>query len=521
MICVTIGRTRHKMVIAEHQALADRGAELVELRLDWIKRNPDLGRLLKDCPTPVVVTCRKPEDGGRFSGDEEARITLLRQAIVSGADYVDLEMEIAGDIPRYGSTKRIVSHHNFQETPDNIEEIHEQMCKLDPDIVKLVTTANSPLDNVRMLELVKNSKVPTIGFCMGEYGVVSRLLCGKFGSPMTYATFSKDRVLAPGQLSFDDMKSLYRYDSISEKTAIFGVLGDPIGHSWSPLLHNTAFKSMRMNAVYLPMRVPPEEFAKTLKAYESLGIRGYSVTIPHKAAALKFAKRTDSSTKAIGSANTLFLDRQGRWCATNTDYQAALDSILLGLKEKGTPSLSGNRVLILGSGGVARAIGKAMIKHDAIVTVTNRTKGNGEKLATELGCQFVSWSNRGSVGTDVLVNCTPVGMHPNFNETPYKQHWFRDGLVVFDTIYNPENTLFIKEAREHLCHVVSGIEMFVRQAAAQFKWFTGREIPLTSMMETLRHGMSPLRNKISEQDGESENEFDDEAGIEPGELPEE
>ena len=139
MICVSIGRTRHKMVIAEHQALARKGAELVELRLDWLAKPPDLTRLLRDRPTPCIVTCRRQTDRGRFKGSEEKRQALLRAAIVEGVEYVDVEDDIADAVPRYGSTKRIISHHDFDETPSNLEEIHERMCRLDPDVVKLVT----------------------------------------------------------------------------------------------------------------------------------------------------------------------------------------------------------------------------------------------------------------------------------------------------------------------------------------------------------------------------------------------
>ncbi|WP_437187968.1 shikimate dehydrogenase [Planctomicrobium sp. SH668] len=493
MICVTLGRTRNKMMLVEHQTLAQRGAELVELRLDWIARSPRLGELLKNRPTATVVTCRRPEDGGRFSGTEEERRILLRQAIGAGVEYVDIEEDLAKVIPRFGKTKRIVSYHNFQETPDDIEEIHARMCELDADIVKVVTMANSPIDNVRLLNLIKGAKIPTIAFCMGEYGIVSRILCGKFGAPFTYCTFSKERVMAPGQLPYEEMKKLYRFDSIDAETAVFGVLGDPIGHSWSPLLHNVAFKRMGMNAVYLPLRVPPEEFQETLKAYETLGIRGYSVTIPHKQAALKFAQKADQASQSIGAANTLFKNSAGEWCAANTDYQAAMDAIHLGLEKKGENSLSGKRVLILGAGGAARAIGLGVSKTGAVLMITNRSKDRGSKLAEELKCQYVTWANRGSVSADVIVNCTPIGMSPEMNASPYEQFWFRDGMVVFDTVYNPENTLFLKEAREHDCVTVSGIEMFVRQAAAQFKYFTQKEVSLDDMRTTLRRGISPVR----------------------------
>lgn len=515
MICVTIGRTRHKMVIAEHQNLARRGAELVELRLDWIAREPDVGRLLQDRPTPVVVTCRRPNDGGRYGGTEEKRTALLRQAIIAGAEYVDLEEDTAKVTRRYGKTKRIVSHHDFRQTPVDLEEIHERLCKLDPDIVKIVTMANSPLDNVRMLKLVKDAKVPTVGFCMGEIGVVSRILCGKFGSPFTYATFSSERILAPGQLSFEETKKLYRFDEINEKTAVFGVVGDPIAHSMSPLLHNAAMRRYKLNAVYLPMRIPPEEFAESLRGYATLGARGYSVTIPHKEAAFAFAESTDEASRQIGAVNTLFKNSAGKWCATNTDYQAALDAIQLGLEAKGVNGLDGQRVLLLGAGGVARAIGLGCVRAGAIVTLTNRSKDRGQKLAEELGCQFTTWANRGSVHADVLVNCTPIGMSPNMNESPYEEHWLREGLVVFDTIYNPENTLLIKDAKARGCFTVSGIEMFVRQAAAQFHYFTGQEPPIDEMRTVLRRGISPVRIK-TESGHASLGEIQDQSNPENG-----
>ncbi|MCA9070315.1 MAG: type I 3-dehydroquinate dehydratase, partial [Planctomycetaceae bacterium] len=306
MICVSIGRTRHKMVIAEHKHLAEHGAELVELRLDWLSRMPDVGRLLKDRPTPCVLTCRRKEDRGRWRGDEDQRLTVLRTGIVSGVEYVDLEDDIAGNIPRYGDTKRIVSHHNFDETPNDLEEIHERMTKLDPDIVKIVTMANSTEDMVRMLKLVSSAKVPTVGFCMGELGQPSRILCGKYGAPFSYATFSKDREMAPGQFSFAEMKKTYRYDKINSETQVFGVLGDPVAHSLSPVIHNAAFEAAGINAVYLPIRIFKRKLKESLDALDWLGIRGYSVTIPHKEGVLEKAKVVDEAAKDIGAANTLF-----------------------------------------------------------------------------------------------------------------------------------------------------------------------------------------------------------------------
>ena len=495
MICVSIGRTRHKMVMMEHRSLAEKGAELVELRLDWIARFPDVNRLIKDRPTPVVVTCRRPEDKGRWNRTEEQRQALLRTAIVSEVEYVDIEDDIAQSIPRYGKTKRIVSHHNFDETPDDLEEIYATMCEKDPDIVKIVTMANSPGDSVRMLKLVANAKVPTIGFCMGEYGVISRILCGKYGAPFTYATFSRERELAPGQLAFSEMTGIYDYDQIGPETSVYGVIGDPIAHSLSPLIHNLAFRHDKMDAVYLPFRVPKDRLAETLKEFQWLNVQGYSVTIPHKAGALKLADKADAASQSMGVANTLFRDSKNVWHARNTDYDAALDSIRLGLDPEGNATgdpINGKQVLLLGAGGVSRAIGAGVMSAGGVLTVSNRSRERGEKLAKDLGCNYSTWENRGSGHFDILVNGTSVGMSPKVNETPFAQNFMQDDMLVFDTVYNPENTLLLKQARERGCKTVSGIEMFVRQAAAQYKLFTGKEPPLDVMRATLRKGISAV-----------------------------
>ena len=491
MICVSIGQSSHETVLSEHRAVVRQGAELVELRLDYLTDFPDLERLLDNRPTPVVVTCRRPEDGGRWQFSEDERLALLRSAIACGAEYVDLEKDIASQMPRSGKTRRIVSHHDFDATPDGLEGLHAEMCALDPDVVKLVTTADSPRDMVRVLKLADASDVPTVGFCMGEFGAPSRILCGKYGAPFTYAASSSGKELAPGQLSFESMRNVYRYDAIDAETRVFGVLGDPIAHSLSPLIHNACFRQENLNCVYLPLRVPADSLSETLDDFEWLGFQGYSVTIPHKQAVVAKATSCDQSVQEIGAANTLYRDKDGNWQATNTDYAAALETLQIGLQRLfGSPSLQDRDVLLLGAGGVARAIGLAVLREGAALTIANRTEERAVKLAEQLSCKHVSWENRGEARTDVLVNCTSVGMHPNVDETPFQEDWLQEGMLVFDTIYNPENTLLLKQARERGCQTADGMEMFVRQAARQFELFVNRPAPLDLMRETVRQRLS-------------------------------
>ena len=490
MICVSIGRMRHKMVRAEHRHLAEQGAQLVEIRLDWLGSPAGITRLLRNRPTPVIMTCRRAEDGGRWTGTEDQRQTLLREAIVCGADYVDLEQDVARSVPRFGDTKRIVSYHNFDETPENLAGIHADMLEKDPDLIKIVTLARAPADNVRMLQLVSSSKMPTIGFCMGGFGVVSRLLCGRYGSPFTYASSSSRREIAPGQLSFDEMSKLYRYDSINRETDVYGVLGDPVAHSLSPLIHNAAFQQQNVNAVYVPLQVAADQLPAALDAFDWLRICGYSVTIPHKQAVLDKADTRDDVAARIGAANTLTI-QDTRWHATNTDCDAALESIrAVRDTDDSEDPIAGRRVLMLGAGGVARAVGLAITRAQGQLTIANRTAGRAEQLARELACAHIAWDDRASADPEILINCTSAGMQPNVNETPFDAESLRTGTLVFDTVYTPENTLLLEQARARGCRTVSGMDMFVRQAARQYELFVGHTAPMDHIRETLHQHLS-------------------------------
>lgn len=494
MICVSIGRGRHRHVIAEHKHLVEQGAELVELRLDYINGHVNLKRVLPDRPGPVIVTIRRPQDGGKYSGGEEERRMLLRTAIADGVEYVDLEEDVAKTIPRYGKTKRIVSLHDFRKTPENLAEIHARLAALDADIVKIATLANHPSDTVRMLRLVRESKSPTIGICMGDIGTPSRLLAGRFGSPFTYATFHHERALAPGQLSFDQMREMYHYDSINAETEIYGVIGDPIGHSLSPLIHNAAFRHMGMNRLYLPFRIPREDLGPFLDDAPELGIRGLSVTIPHKEAVLKKLAKIDGAVRGVGAANTLVFE-DGKIRGFNTDYRGAMDSLEAALNAPGGAQnvLADKVALVLGAGGAAKAIAFGLKRRGAEVVITSRTRERADKLAEALNCKAVDWGTRHNFWVDVLVNCTPVGMHPNVDETPFDKHYLKPSMLVFDTVYNPETTLLVKESRSRSCGVITGVEMFIRQAALQFKLFTDAEPPTELMRDVLKRAIGAAK----------------------------
>ncbi len=506
VICAVIGRTRHKMIQIEIHEAAKRGAQMIELRLDFLKKAPDFKRLLANRPCPLVATFRRPSDGGRWAWSEEERHMLLRQAIAAGFDWVDLETDVADRIPRFGQVKRIVSFHDLNGVPYDLEDVYQRMCRQDADVVKIAVFATTTADNLRVLKLLKDAPVPTVALCMGDLGTCTRILGAKLGSPFTYGAFNAERNFAPGILSFYEMHKIYRFQSINADTQVFGVIGDPVGHSLSPLIHNRAFEALGINAVYIPFRVPRGELEVFLQQFETIPVHGYSVTIPHKEAAVKLAADHGPAVDAIGAANTL-IHTLANWQAFNTDDSAAIESLQANLPpgEDGKPgSVATRTVLILGAGGVARAIGHGLKREGAAITIANRTYERAMALAEELGCKAVDWEARHNILCDTVINCTSVGMFPNMDESPVHSSFLKPGLVVFDAIYTPETTLLVREAQERGCHVLTGVDMFVRQAAAQFQLFTGRAAPFELMTEVVRRALSPVNYAKVEQEEEAE-----------------
>jgi len=492
MLCVTIAGDSLSQMTAKQRELARQGARLVELRLDYLPREIDLRKLLDGRPCPVVVTCRRGCDGGRFRGGEAERLALLRMAIALGADYVDLEEDVAAGIPRSGQSRRIVSHHDFQGTPDDLESIHRRMAGLDADLLKIVTLATHTHDNLRILKLVRAAEIPTIGFCMGDIGTASRILAGRFGSPWSYAADEPQNAVAPGQVSFQQMTELYRYDAIGPQTEVYGVIADPVGHSLSPLIHNAAFQLRGLDKVYVPLRVPPADLPQFMDDAAELGLRGLSVTIPHKEAILPKLGQAEAAVGGIGAANTAIYDGR-QWLGYNTDYQAAMGSLedAMGGPHDGVSPVKDRTALVLGSGGVGKAIAYGLALRQARVVLCDGLNARAEQLAGRLACRWVPWDDRHTVAADVVINATPLGMHPKVDQSPLDETSLGAGAVVFDAVYNPEETMLLRAARRRGCKVVSGVDMFVRQACLQFQLFTGQEGPADLMRDVIQRSLNP------------------------------
>lgn len=499
-ICVTLAREGHSNLYEEMETCRRQGVRLAEIRLDYLRRAPELQEILRRKPCPLIATVRRREDGGRWKGSEEQRLALVRAAVLAGFDYIDLEFNVADQIPRFGKCKRIVSIHDFEGMPENLEMLPQRFAQLDADIAKIACTVRDAEDNLDLLHLARRAPIPTVVIGMGEMGLPVRVLNAKFGSPHTYAASPEGRRVAPGILTLAEMREIYRYESIGPDTRVFGVLGDPVAQSVSPLVHNDGFAQLGLNAVYLPFWVSPDVLQRFMTDLSAWDIHGLSVTIPHKTKILEYGTAREELVTASAAANTMIREEDGGFGLYNTDGPAAIDALETALAALNGSTLKGKTVLIFGAGGAARTLALALLRRGAIVHITSRTDDKSHELARELGCVFVEWSARQSSRRDILVNCTPMGMFPHqMNEMPVHPSILHESGLVFDTVYNPEHTRLIREAAGRHCTVVTGVEMFVRQAERQFRLFTGHE-PIPGRMATLvREALSPARRMLHEQ----------------------
>jgi 3-dehydroquinate dehydratase/shikimate dehydrogenase len=488
------------------------GAEILELRTDYLENlTVDLVKDLiaetknaTEQSVPIIMTCRDQKQGGVRLYSEQLRIEILAEAAGSGCDFIDCEYDnflspaaqvtlkqVLAENPKI---RLILSAHNFTSRFEDINRLYQDILKVCPTAIpKLVYTANHINDCFDAFDLLHNISGDSIVFCMGEAGLISRIIAKKLGSFVTFASINAEAATAPGQLTVEQFKGLYRYDSIDADTELFGVIADPVGHSLSPAIHNACFADEGINKLYLPLLVEGgqagfDKFLNNILSRDWLNFKGFSVTIPHKQNALSFVKAKDGFVEPladkIGAVNTLIIGTDSKLSAYNTDYAAALDAITstMGITRADLKDLP---VAIIGAGGVSRAIVAGLSDVGARIKIYNRTVKKAEDLAAEFNCDFAPLDDLANIDTKLLINCTSIGMHPNIDAAPFPQECLKKDMVVFDTVYNPAETLLLKQAKEAGAKTIDGISMFVNQGLAQFKLFTSTDGNAKLMRKTV------------------------------------
>src|SRR6266699_3350564 len=442
-----------------------RQTRTVELRLDWLSSDAERARFLdwlgKGQPRKAtfLATCRRREGGGKFAGAVDRELYWLIQAREAGCQWCDVEVETLRKLPgqsirEYPVPQRVMlSLHDFDRTPD-LPRTVSPPANGGVDAVKIAAEARTIRDSIRLLRLARKSK-NFIAAPMGEIGLPARILALREGSALAYAPVAA--ATAPGQVSLHDMKNLYRAHALTRRTRVYGVIGDPVGHSLSPLLHNTAFVARHLDAVYLPFLV--HQLGDFLAAVPEFGVRGFSVTLPHKQTILKHLKECEPLAAEIGAVNTVMVRSNGSLYGCNTDYVGALRSLEKKLRIKGS------RALIFGAGGSARAAAFALKRDGAVVAICARRDTAPQALARAVGGEVVPRRALRGEHFDAVLNATPLGMHPHDGISPLAPGELHCRIVM-DLIYRPQRTQLLKIAAKKGIATVSGVEMFLAQGIA-------------------------------------------------------
>ena len=491
-VCVAIAAS-NPMEMVQKADLIVRDNPFIEFRLDYLSK-PVLGlaklkTFVEFHPEALIVaTCRRAVNGGKFRGSVASQIDLLVKAANIGCHLVDVELETAtqlkpSDFNRLRrSANLILSYHDFRGTK-KLEETFAKMKEYPADFIKVVTTANSLYDNVVMMKfLEKYSHAHSlIGLCMGEQGVISRVLCVRAGSQFTFAAANPGEETAPGQLTARALRDTFRIDQVDAATRVYGVAGDPVAHSLSPAMLNTAFRRENVNAVYLALHAKSME--DLTACVQDIPIAGLSITMPYKEQMVKQLDKSDPWTAKVGACNTLVRSQDGNLYGFNTDVNGVVRPLEIRIR------LQGARVLVLGAGGAARAAVFGLKERGADVYILNRTPAAAQKLAKQARAKAINRTMLKKLEFDVIINATPAGMEGNRDPLPLTEQEMK-AKYFFEMVYNPAETRMMKAARARGMHVVSGAEMFVQQGARQFEIWTGKPAPILDMQRVVDHALA-------------------------------
>jgi 3-dehydroquinate dehydratase/shikimate dehydrogenase len=481
-ICIALGLPDVARLLQEAQREAEAGENFLEFRLDYLP-DPAVGaraisQFLSQYPgCTVLATCRRHQNHGRFNGSIEDQLRILDLAIQSGARAVDVEIETAEVVPDRCEALRaraqlIVSWHHFETTPP-LDPVLKRMRRVPAEVYKLVSTARKPSDVGRILAASRLSpKIPLVTLAMGEIGFPSRVLSTGLGAVFTYAAPAHAQGTASGQVNARQLRSLYRIDKFTKAAKIFAVIADPVRHSVSPHVHNRAFQSRRIDAVYVPLLVNANHLRDFFQFANNLPLSGFSVTIPHKQRIMRYLDQIDPLARRIGSVNTVWR-KAGKWRGGNTDAAAVSGPLAKLIK---LPRAS---ALIIGNGGAARAAACALADAGSKVALTGRNADRVRALARLVGGEPMSREQTLSRHFDVVINATPIGMWPNVNDCYFNGHI--PGEIVFDMVYNPLETTLIRRARDEGKQIIPGLKMFIEQAVRQFEIWTGETAPRAAM----------------------------------------
>jgi 3-dehydroquinate dehydratase/shikimate dehydrogenase len=486
---------------------AGQQADLLEIRLDRFAKAPDVGELLAHKRKPVILSCRRQKDGGEWNGSEEERLTLLRQCIVSKADYVEIELDVADQIRKFPPAKRVISYTNFSETPPDIAEIYAEAQTKQPDVIKLVTLARTPEEAWPLVQVLGKPAVPTVVVGVGRPGVMLTLLGKKIGSPWTYAAMGKGMETYPGQPTVRELHEVYDYPTIGRSTRFVGVTGFGPREYATVALLNAALAHHGLATRCLPMGVGNSGLFR--KVMDAVHLAGVVVDAAHQAPFLEIATELESQAEQDRAIDLLLPvtpaaaaegDRRKGWRGWNTFTPAALAALEAGVRGSGSAGepLRGRMIMIVGANAIARALAAAIQRRGGLITIASHDRNAAKQLAQDLQCRYVQFEALYTAPHDILVGCddeTTPAKAGKPAASPLHTGYLRPGMTVMDLTGAGGMTALLRGAETQGANVIAPNGLLFQQILAQVQMLTGQETPLAVLEQCWKNVMDEDLNQ--------------------------
>jgi 3-dehydroquinate dehydratase/shikimate dehydrogenase len=469
-----------------------RDVDVVELRVDCLppEEAAAAGRFPALAGLPVILAVRRRRDGGCWTaGERERGALLVRLAGGPGAGgfaYVELEDDLDLRLPQ---VRVIRSLHDLRGVTDDLDRRLRHLARGHGELPKAEVAVRGSADLARVLDTASRTvDLEKVLVGTGDPGFAVNVLASRIGSAFCCAQPNARAV--PGFTDPETLGDLYRFRAIGAETPVYGVIGDPVMHSLSPVIHNRGMAALGIPGVYLPF--PVDDLPAFMAAADLMGARGLSVTVPHKEAVLQFLATRDPIVDRIGACNTMVRNAVDRaWHGTNTDAEGFLAPLVQALAggagRRPRPGIAGTKAAVIGAGGASRAVVAALAAEGADILVLNRTAARARELAGRFGARWAGLDERGVAAlkehADIIVQASSVGMGDGAGD-PVPGYRFSGREIVYDLVYAPRETPILGRARRAGCTVIPGIRMLLAQAQGQFRLFTGRELP-GSILEEL------------------------------------
>jgi 3-dehydroquinate dehydratase/shikimate dehydrogenase len=477
MICISINQESRRLAVVD-MFNAAKQCDLLEVRLDRFGMAPGLSEMLSVRPRPVIMTCRRKEDGGQWDGSEDERLALLRQCIASKADYVEIEVDAADQIRPFPPAKRVISYTNLKETPADIADIYAEAQTKKPDVIKLTTLARTPEEAWPLVQILARPPVPTVVVGLGKPGVMLALLGRKIGAPWTYAALERGMEAWPGQPTVTDLNEVYHYPAFERGTRLVGVTGFGEREVATVAALNAGLAHLQLPARCLPLGVGSVRLFRRIA--EAVKLAGLVVDEGHQAVLMEMVQEAQPAAAQARAADVI-LHKSEKWHGYHTGFAAVAASLEGALKAKSAADepLRGRMVMVVGLNATAHGVAAELLQHGVSVILASHKKKAGQELAHALGCRHVQFEALYSTMHDVLVLCDEekeemrgkpgaTGLHPGY---------LKAGMTVLDLTAGLRPSELLREAEARGCTAIAPRELLLDRLELQARLFTGKQVP--------------------------------------------